>query len=175
MNHTGICPLTFWHLCIRYRESAAPSKETAVLPWAAVSPSLAVKTGVRILKKTSKKGRTIHHRKHSSILNTELRKAIQAEAAALGLTPHEYIRLAIGVAKNIRESFGSGQEKDAHQLLSMIQNPLFVILLRTVAESFLNKATTKTDNLEIGTGSTSNQAQPLPQHRVQYEEMWDFW
>ncbi len=120
-------------------------------------------------------------KRYGTMIDTHLRRTIQSEAKKLGISPAEYINLSVGVAKNIRESFGSGQEKDAHQLLNIIQNPVFVILLRTFAESFLKQMSTdketKTDTEPNQSSVQGTQAPSTMKTRAapQYYDMWNFW
>jgi hypothetical protein len=147
------------------------------LPWAAVLVSPADTTGVSRLEKASKsKQRIRKYKKRPSFMNSDLKKVIRAEATVLGVTPKEYIRLAIGIAKNIREGFGSGQEKDAHQLLAMIENPLFVLLLRTVADSFLNQTDSESGNKDtpVNVPVRKPPQTMMPQQNF-YPEGWGFW
>ncbi len=113
------------------------------------------------------------------MITIHMRRTLYREASALGVTPREYVQLATSVAKNIRESFGQGKQKDALQLLKMIQNPLFVVVLRTVAESFLKHTTSPsaTDEKSVEKGNEPFESPQKPIARIQDmpESMWEFW
>ncbi len=112
-----------------------------------------------------------------------MKQSITEEAHAMGLTPRQYLKLTTGVARNIRESFGKGKEQDALQLLKIVQNPLFVILLRSVAETFLKNAVESPKKDDKPTENSVEQPQLSPITPVQPHThpnpqpypMYEFW
>jgi hypothetical protein len=69
------------------------------------------------------------------LLSLENRRVIVREAKALGLSTNEYMRLIIGLASSLREGIGDDKKVEGRQLLQLVENPLFTVILKTVVQS----------------------------------------
>jgi hypothetical protein len=99
-------------------------------------------------KRTDKQKKTRHRKSRSRSripplnMDPETYAIIQQESDFLGITPEEYCKLVVHSAQLIRESVLSSPVQDPSMLRSILESPVLLMLVRTLATKYLSSAWT---------------------------------
>ncbi|MFD1677331.1 hypothetical protein [Alicyclobacillus fodiniaquatilis] len=96
----------------------------------------------------------------TSVAQAKLEQRIRAEAKKLGLSHKEYLRLTLAISTALRDAFGDATQWQAKQLLTIVESPMFNILLKSVAQTTLSNLQTNDDSAD---DTSSNEKESGPQ------------
>lgn len=101
-----------------------------------------------------------------ALLSAANRRIIEREAKAVGLSTNEYMRLIIGLASSLRESFGETTKVEGRQLLQLIENPIFIAVLKTVVQSVALSNQEDSNDEDSTTPTPPSERATPPTHQV---------
>lgn len=113
------------------------------------------------------------------------RRKILKEAKLLGLTPDEYMRLMLSLSSTLRENLNLNADLKAKELLRLVENPLFALVLQWVTSNTLSSMlspaddnSTSTPRPSLALPETQQPAVIPPPHSPQpppAPETWPYW
>jgi hypothetical protein len=114
------------------------------------------KTGHKGTNHAAKRGTPSHR-----WLTKSLRQRILAEANKLGLTPAEYLRMAVTMSESIRTAMPKDKSIDMKSMVKMLDSPLWGILVQSIGPTITGMLEqTPTDKDEGSKSETAKERTP---------------
>jgi hypothetical protein len=113
-------------------------------------------------------------------ISPQNRRKILREAKLLGLTSDEYMRLMLSLSSTLRENLNLNADLKAKELLRLVENPLFGLVLQWVTSNTLSSMLSQSEDDSTSTPSPSL-TPPGPQQQAVAPqppppgEPWRYW